>query len=129
RGRFVLVEQEKQVLDWSLLLLARLGIDQVEPVCDDAWNYMRASRARHDLICVDLFLDREVPGLFLTPEFLVLCDRMLAEGGIWIMNYIILEEHSWRAFHAAVLEVFPTARCVHQGINVMIIYEKREAFW
>jgi len=38
-------------------------------ICDDALNYMKQNKTEFDLIIIDLFIDTEVPDMFVTSNF------------------------------------------------------------
>jgi len=54
----------------------------------DAINYMHQCTQAFDLICIDIFVDDQIPEVFLTRNFLSLVKDSLTEGGKVIFNHL-----------------------------------------
>lgn len=90
----------------------------------DALSYMEMNERSFDLICIDLFKDREIPEPFLTMSFLNYCRDALSENGVLIMNTpgntAIESRTSKDYFQKCFQKVFPGAQCLHLFKNEML---------
>ncbi len=55
-------------------------------ICSDAMAYMETCRMQYQLIVVDIYVDKIVPGSFESPEFVRHLRRCLSEGGTVVFN-------------------------------------------
>jgi spermidine synthase len=109
---YTLVEQDRTVLRWAMETLLdedRPQADQLEPVCQDAEAFMAENQRQFDLVFVDLFQGRRVPGFVTTPGFLGRCQAALAPGGRFVLNYLADDEEAWAKLHPSLLALFPGA--------------------
>jgi len=118
---FYLVEKEEVILQWAMELLGQLGIKKIYPYCCDAGAYLKQSGVQYDLVCVDIFKDRTVPGFYISEIFLEACRRALRPGGIWIMNYIINDEEEWMGFSNRASKVFTSVTVLENEQNRILI--------
>ncbi len=57
---------------------------------EDAYEWVRSENGVYDLICIDLFIDNEVPEKFEQEEFLLNVKGLLKEGGMLLFNRMAL---------------------------------------
>lgn len=120
---YFLVEKEEQILQWSLSILNQQGIRTITPYCGDALVYMQKNKLQFNLLCIDIFNDREVPAVFITNGFIQLCRQALAPGGVWIMNYIVNESEEWEVLKANVNKAFGHFTILENDENRVLIAE------
>lgn len=118
---YYLVEKEQQILKWALSVLRQQGIRSIHPYCGDALIYMQQNKKQFNLICIDIFNDREVPSVFVTNGFLQMCRQALAPGGVWIMNYIIDEPEKWEVLKGNVSKAFGAFDILENDENRVLI--------
>jgi len=80
-------------LDPVMVDVARRHFDldrwsNLEVVIDDAVAWARASRARFDLVVVDLFLEAHIPAPCRSPDFLRALRDRVAPGGLLLYNVV-----------------------------------------
>lgn len=117
---FTMVDHDSTVLEWALEALPGYGI-QITPVCADAQEYMAGNHTQFDLVIVDIFNSRIVPGFVTTPEFLALCRKSVRPGGKMIMNYIVQRNEDWVPVDKTLRKVFPQCHCIDDGLNRVVI--------
>ncbi|MFT4061796.1 MAG: hypothetical protein QM642_05490 [Edaphocola sp.] len=122
KARFDLVEKDDKVLGWAMELLAHGMANEVRPFCADAHEFVQESGGRkYELICIDIFIGREVPAIFTETAFLRQTGDMLHPGGYWIMNYIENDAREAEKFLAAARQVFPTVSVLTKERNKILI--------
>lgn len=91
----------------------------------DAINYMHQCTQTFDLICIDIFVDDQIPEAFLTYDFLNLVKESLSEKGIVIFNHLADRpsyEKKARAYYNDIfLQVFPQGKYLQVLGNGMMI--------
>ncbi len=91
----------------------------------DAINYMHQCTQAFHLICIDIFVDDQIPGAFLTTEFLHLVKDNLIDGGQVVFNHLadrkIYEEKALHYFNTVFKDVFPNGRYLQVLGNGMMI--------
>lgn len=61
---------------------------------EDAFDYMLDNERLFDLVVVDLYVDRDVPGKFESVEFLDLLEKGLNKNGLLIFNKMVYDSKS-----------------------------------
>ena len=91
----------------------------------DAINYMHQCTQTFDLICIDIFVDDQIPDAFLTYEFLTLVKDSLSEIGIVIFNHLAdrpsYEQKARSYYNDVFLRVFPQGKYLQVLGNGMMI--------
>lgn len=91
----------------------------------DAINYMHQCTQNYDLICIDIFVDDQIPKAFLTHDFLQLISHSLSENGTVIFNHLAdrpsYEKKAKNYFNEVFVQVFPKGQYLQVLGNGMMI--------
>ncbi|MBK7869815.1 MAG: fused MFS/spermidine synthase [Saprospiraceae bacterium] len=125
---YTIVEIDEVVLD----LANRYVLDEVdwkmEFVCADAYAFLAQTEAKFDLICMDIFLDDEVPAKFESPTFLEALRDALNPGGIILFNRLAAKnsdvQRTEAFFQNQFLPVFPNGTYLDVGGNWILLNRK-----
>lgn len=112
-----LVEIDATILSWAKELLPQEVIPNLNFICADAQNFIQQNSRKYDLIVADIFMSREVPDFVTGSDFLTGCKDSLAEGGVFILNYIITQKENWETVHQRIHELFPHLNIYSLGLN------------
>lgn len=118
---FTLVEKDKVVLEWAMEFLEPNSPNKTEPICCDAALFMQHNTTSYDLVFIDVFKGRVVPGFVFSRTFLEQCRGSLAPGGHVAFNYIVNDNHEWERVKNVFDDVFPGGRIVTSGVNRLLI--------
>lgn len=118
---FTLVEYDETILKWAFESLSAMGIGKLKPYCDKAEDFVTKDKGKYDLICVDIFIGREVPIQFTQMDFLVATKRLLKPGGLWIMNYIVNDSKETMQFLGNIKSLFPDVEVIEKNQNMLLI--------
>lgn len=121
KSAFTLVEYDETILKWALEGLSAMGIQKLTPYCGSAEDFVRADKGKYNLICVDIFIGREVPVQFTKSDFLVATKRLLNPGGLWIMNYIVNDNLETVQFLGNVKSLFPDVKVIEKNQNILLV--------
>ena len=122
-------------LDEAVIYLAnRYGLaglsSPITTICADAYAFLMQNEAKYGLICMDIFLDDEVPLPFETDEFLEALKKALAPGGLLLYNRLTDNLRDQQAtqffFEQHFLSIFPQGAYLDVGGNWML-FNHREA--
>ncbi len=119
--RFTLVEKDKTVLSWALETLGEGDALKLELVCRDAECFMAKNARKYDLVFVDVFKGRAVPGFVTTPIFLMQCRDSLSLGGRLALNFIEVDKYEWEKARTILAGVFPECQIVSKDDNRILI--------
>lgn len=97
--------------------------------CSDAGDYVKSCPdARFGFICVDLFIDDEIPSKFTQPGFFADLHRLLQPDGLLLFNCFSLELSDRRkaqnVFQDVFLPQFPEATYLDTGTNWILVSRK-----
>ena len=95
--------------------------DTIMPVCNDAKDFVVTSNEKYDLVIIDIFSGRVVPGFVTSIDFLAQCRKRIAPGGYVVLNYIINKKEAWEQARANVAQVFPGSKVIDLGLNRVLI--------
>lgn len=123
--RYTGVEADENVL----YLASRYTLPQLQsPLelhCTDALAFMQVCQDAFDLICMDVFVDDQVPDPFLLPDFLELLRARLNAGGILLYNRLgATAQDRWQAqtwYDEVFRKVFTQSECWDLGGNFMLV--------
>ncbi len=118
---YTLVEKDKTELGWAREILGEGDSPKLEHVCRDAESFMAQNERKYDVVFVDVFKGREVPGFVTTPPFLMRCRESLSPGGRLAFNYIELDKQNWEKVKEVVASAFPGCQELSQGDNRILI--------
>lgn len=87
----------------------------------DAYAFVVQDDAQYDMICMDVFVDDEVPPIFESEDFLMTLQERLAPGGILLYNRLYLTDAdkvaTERFFERDFKAVFPAGAALDVGGN------------
>ena len=87
----------------------------------DANAFIEQNNVKYELIFIDIFSGRVVPGFVTTAVFLQQCRDSLAPGGHLAFNYIINDDRHWESVQNICSLIFPGYTAISMGINRIII--------
>ena len=101
----------------------------VEVVAADAGIFVEMTDQQYDLICMDVFIDDEIPDRFLLQSFCESLSECLSEDGFVIYNAPAFDKTVARAskkfFNEVFLKVFPQGRLLRIHRNHMLLSHDR----
>lgn len=106
------------------------GLDKqpnLKVIMADAADHIQQQTTQYDLVCVDVFVDDEVPATLDTLPVLQALQRALAPGGLLIWNRVVTtEQNRDRTQHFLQMAelVFPGHRLHRVLTNYMLLYEQ-----
>lgn len=118
---FTLVDNDETVLQWAIEFLPSNQSENVTPVCADAKEFVTTCQEHYDLVVVDIFSGRVVPGFVTGEVFLSQCRALVARGGTLMLNYIINNKENWEQASAHIAHLFPMAKVIDLGINRVVV--------
>ena len=119
---FTIVEKDKVVLRLAMELFEATDTQaSIAPVCSDAQAFMEHNNTCYDLIFIDVFMGRVVPGFVTTSEFLSFCKAGLSPHGRLAFNYIINDEQEWQKAQQVFAGIFPEHKVLDHGINRIFV--------
>ncbi|MBS1688882.1 MAG: class I SAM-dependent methyltransferase [Bacteroidetes bacterium] len=121
KAQFTLVDNDAVILKWAMELMNEQLLSDITPVCADAKTFITDNKETCDMLIVDIFQGRVVPGFVTGNNFLQECRRHINTGGIFIMNYIAIREAEWANVKRSIDQVFPTVKVLNKGLNRIII--------
>ncbi|MEP7196628.1 MAG: fused MFS/spermidine synthase [Saprospiraceae bacterium] len=95
---------------------------EIQLIHEDAFEFINKNKIQYNLICVDLFIDNEVPQIFEQLDFLEKLKKSLCPGGILIYNRIDISnrDHNLnQLFDQKFLPLFPARKIYPVGCNLM----------
>jgi predicted O-methyltransferase YrrM len=95
-------------------------------VIADAIQFVSETKQKYDIICVDLFIDYEIPTKAELPDFLVNLKNILSNNGILIYNRILLPQTmaSTERFISIFDQIFPESESFKTLANLMMIHDR-----
>lgn len=86
-----LVEIDQQILDWAVEFLPYKMHKKVQPICQDAFQFMATNSEHFDLIFVDLFFGLVTASNVFSLDFLESCKRSIGTTGTIVLNAIFTD--------------------------------------
>jgi spermidine synthase len=117
---YTLVDIDEKVLSWALEHLSSEITSGVHPVCMDACEYVSTIQESYNMVIVDIFNSRVVPGFVADEVFLKNIRRILLPGGCLILNYIVNDESDWLRLTENLSHIFPSFKVDEMSINRII---------
>lgn len=100
----------------------------IDLICTDAEIFVASTYQHFDLICMDVFLDDQIPGPFQQIEFLEQLQDRLEVGGLLLYNVLSLRSADRRKadqFYSQVFrKVFPNATYIEVESNWVLVNDK-----
>ncbi len=118
-----------EIDDEVIYLVSKYVLDElksdVEVINTDAYTYMCLNQTKYDLICMDVFVDDDIPEELESEDYLEMIKDALTKDGLLIYNRLFFDESDKKdttAFYEDVfLKVFPLAKTVDTGGNKMLL--------
>lgn len=96
-------------------------------ICMDALAYVKESNDKFDMICMDIFLDNQVPTVFESREFLQDLKALIAPEGWLLYNRLYynaeMEATTDEFYHKEFQQVFPEGSSIDTKGNKMLIFQ------
>lgn len=117
-------------IDEEIVYLAsKYVLDELQSPVDliqaDAGVFVEICEEQYDLICVDLFINDEIPEEFKTADFMDSCKQLLTANGVLVFNSLYLTKNDRQASRSFYNDVFknefPMAKAYHCGNNLMLV--------
>jgi len=97
----------------------------IEIIEADAHLYMLQNSTKYDMICMDVFIGDQIPGVFKTIQFLESIKQSLNAGGLLMFNWLavsrtdiqLVDEYMKQVF----TQVFPSGYIISLNSNRMLI--------
>ena len=121
RPRSTIVDLDSVILKWAIELLPEGMAQHVTPVCADASEFFRNHHDVYDLVVVDVFIGRYVPGFVTSASFLAECRDHLNPGGHLIMNYMIDKKNDEQKAKAALEAAFKDVQELSFQLNRVFV--------
>lgn len=127
--RYTAVEADEQVI----YLAQKYVLDELKSPIEmhhtDAIKFLQRTNKQWDMICVDLFIDDEIPADAQTKEFLVRLSESIVDGGIVLYNSLARTKDdilkSRQFLDEIFLPVFPAGGYLDVGGNWILINDKK----
>ncbi len=117
-------------IDESVIYLAsKYTLDDldsdIELIHADAYAFVLQSSVRYDLICIDIFIDDQIPDVFLTQTFLQDVAENLSDAGFILFNHLAHTEADNLAaskyYHDTFNKIFPKSAVLQVSKNHVLI--------
>jgi predicted membrane-bound spermidine synthase len=118
---FTFIDKDEKVLELALALLKPSQKERVRVNCSDAATFIEENKEQYDLIIVDVFFGRVVPGFVSTEDFIKKCRRCLNSDGIFILNYMLNNQEDQQRFSFIQSQFPPDATVIDIGINKVLV--------
>ena len=126
--RYTGVEIDENVLYLANKYVLRDLQSPFEMHCADAWNYIMQSNDKFNIICMDVFVDDEIPDRLFSMDFLELLKDRLTPNGVLMYNCLARTDadiHATKKFlFDEFLTVFPEGGYLDVRGNWMLVNRK-----
>lgn len=122
---YTVIEIDEVVIDLANRYALPFIQSPVEIICADAFVFVQQSTDQFDLICMDVFLDDEVPDDFERFTFLESLRDLLAPNGLLLYNRLAAtandKRKSYAFFENVFKGVFRKGHCMDVGANYILL--------
>ena len=122
---FDAIEIDPEICELAALYGYHLISSPIQTHILDASLYMQLCKEKYDLVCLDLFIDDEIPESCISLEFLQDVRNTLSQKGLVIANTLAFSEKhkkwSKEYFTEKFKAIFPKGCIVHTHKNYMLI--------
>ena len=122
---FTIVDIDKIILDLCSQQLYHRNIHNCRFIREDAAVFIAADTAQYDMICVDIFLDLQVPVAFTQYTFLNALASRLSPSGILAFNYIAPEPGAELPVQKTLQQIFSNVQQVAYLRNTLFVAQKK----
>ncbi len=128
-GKITAIEIDPVVVDIAKKYFKVDAFSQLEIVVADAFAFVKENKSNYDFILVDLFIDRETPQKFSSPEFLENLVNLIAAQGTILFNTVNIENEFTRR-NEQMISFFEKSCAVEvlkeiEGGNDLILIKKK----
>ncbi|MFM7023534.1 MAG: spermidine synthase [Flavobacteriales bacterium] len=129
KGKITAVEMDPVVVDIAKKYFRVDTFSNLYIVMQDAFVFVKESTSKYDFIIVDLFIDRQTPEQFSSPEFLESLIKMLSPEGRVLFNTVNVEDE-FTARNNKMISLFEKTCSVEvlkgiEGGNDLILLQKK----
>ncbi|GAB1395596.1 hypothetical protein MASR1M65_03730 [Saprospiraceae bacterium] len=100
-------------------------------ICTRAEIFLDVTEEKFDLICMDVFVDEQIPEVFLSTNFLETIREKIKPGGIFLFNHLATstedKEKAQLYFDEIFLSVFPAGKILKAPHNYILLQDKTRA--
>jgi len=122
------VEIDEVIIDLAYRYTLSELESPIDLICADAEIFVASTYQRYDLICMDVFLDDQIPGPFQQVEFLEQLRDLLSPGGLLLFNVLALRrmdrKKAERFFAQVFKEVFPEGTFIEVEYNWVLVNDR-----
>lgn len=122
------VEIDEVIIDLAYRYTLSELKSPIDLICTDAEIFVASTYQKFDLICMDVFLDDQIPGPFQQVEFLEQLQDLLNPGGLLLFNVLALRKmdlkKAGKFFSEVFKQVFPQATFVEVESNWVLVNEQ-----
>ena len=120
-------------IDENVLYLANKYVlhdlkSQLQMHVGDAWHFVESNSSKYDLVCMDVFVDDEVPDRLWSITFLEMLQGTLSDRGVLLYNCLARKSHDISKTRAFLLNefltVFPHGGYLDVRGNWMLVSDK-----
>lgn len=92
----------------------------------DAQKFIKKNKARFDLVCIDMYVQTDIPKKFETEKFIEQIHKLMNKGGIVVFNRLYYDEKRKSAhdFALKLEKTFPKTITVYPEANIMFVCKK-----
>ena len=122
--RYTAVDLDEQVIHLANKYVLNDLRSPVTSYTADAALFVTQDTGEYDLICVDVFIDDDIPDTLKSTEFLEVAKEMLKPGGILMFNVLSRTKEDVRLakeFKTQFLEVFPDGGHINTRGNWVLV--------
>lgn len=124
------VEIDEVIIDLAYRYTLSELESPIDLICADAEIFVASTYQRYDLICMDVFLDDQIPGPFQQVEFLEQLRDLLSPGGLLLFNVLALRrmdrKKAERFFAQVFKKVFPEGTFIEVEYNWVLVNDRSQ---
>ena len=121
---YTAIEIDEAVLYFANKYVTQYLKSPIEMIQTDAFAYVMQSNQQFDLVCMDVFIDDEIPTQFESIDFLEGLKKQLSPNGILLLNRLYLTASDKKKtdtfFKNDFLQVFPEGQFLDVDGNLML---------
>lgn len=109
--------------DEEILNLARSVLQQpaIRFSCMDAEGFVHHSEENFDLLVIDIFEGRVVPGFVSNEQFLLRCRQLMRKDGIIVVNFMVNQAEDGLRLQN-IINLLPRCEVIDLGVNKVILF-------
>lgn len=119
--QYTFVEIDAKVLAWAKALMPKSLSHQIQFICADAKDFIAENKTVFDILIIDIFQSRVVPGFVTTKAFLEDCKKCISKNGYLIINYIEQNQAAFLSLQETLQSMFSHVKIIPLGVNRIVI--------